>query len=275
VRRAPPIDRSIGIVGKETFWRRTRDGLAAVEDQRLARTLTRDHLTSLRWATTTRLGELVTRTRLDFSVFDSPFPHSLFIPQKTTEEIIDARAHELCVVHKTGHEVDALGQDAEGIFVEGSSDEGRFRLAGRYLVGCDGARSVTRRLLNIGFPGLDSTHAWLMGDVKVDLPEGKLMLSEFNGNGSAMIAPLGDGVRSRIIVATPDEADLSILKVTPTLNDLTRMTKKVLGTDFNARDPIWISRFTNETRLADPRTAALGRDQLRRPSSLPPEGRSH
>jgi hypothetical protein len=29
------------------------------------------------------------------------------------------------------------------------------------------------------------------------------------------------------------------------------MTRKVLGIDHNPRDPFWLLRFSNETRLAD------------------------
>jgi 2-polyprenyl-6-methoxyphenol hydroxylase-like FAD-dependent oxidoreductase len=59
------------------------------------------------------------------------------------------------------------------------------------------------------------------------------------------------GNSARIVVTTPDEYDPALLKQEPTLDDLTRMTRKVLGTDYNARDPFWLSRFSNETRLAD------------------------
>jgi 2-polyprenyl-6-methoxyphenol hydroxylase-like FAD-dependent oxidoreductase len=190
-------------------------------------------------------------TRLDFSRLDSRFPHALRIPQAVTEKLIQERATELGVVYLAGHRAETIWQDHFGVTVEGITNKGPFLLHGRYLVGCDGARSLTRQQAGIAFAGHEATHTWLMGDVRLDLPEGKLMITEFNERGGIMITPPGDGDRRRIVVTTPDEYDPTLLKQEPTLDDLTRMTRKVLGTDHNARDPFWLSRFSNETRLAD------------------------
>lgn len=190
-------------------------------------------------------------TRLDFSSFDTPYPFTLFLPQARTEEIIEERARELGVAILTGYQVEGISQDAAGVDVAGTTESGSFRLTARYVVGCDGGRSVTRRMAEIGFPGLDATRALMLGDVLLDMPAGKPIIAEFNGRGSVMIAPLGDGIHHRIVVATPDEADVALLTEPATLEDVVRMTEKVLGTAYNARNPIWLSRFSDETRLAD------------------------
>ncbi|MFM0341413.1 FAD-dependent monooxygenase [Paraburkholderia fungorum] len=190
-------------------------------------------------------------TRLDFSPLDSRFPHALRIPQATTEKLVKERAAELGVVYLGGHRAETIRQDHAGVTVEGATDKGPFRLEGRYLVGCDGARSLTRQQAGIGFSGHEATHTWLLGDVMLDMPEGKPMITEYNEHGGIMIAPPGDDGRRRIVVTTPDESDLALLRQEPTLDDLARMVNKVLGTDFNMHDPLWLSRFSNETRLAD------------------------
>lgn len=190
-------------------------------------------------------------TRLAFASFDTPYPFTLFLPQARTEEIIEARARELGVAILQGYQVESVSQDADGVAILGTTDTGPFRLTARYVVGCDGGRSVTRRMADIGFPGLDATRALMLGDVLLDMPPGKPIIAEFNGRGSVMIAPLGDGIHHRIVVATPDEADVALLAEPATLQDVIRMTEKVLGTAYGARDPIWLSRFSDETRLAD------------------------
>ena len=190
-------------------------------------------------------------TPLDFSSLDSRFPHALRIPQATVEKLVKERAAELGVVYLAGHQAETIRQHDSGVTVDGTTSEGPFHLKGSYLVGCDGARSLTRQQAGIGFSGHEATHTWLLGDVRLDLPEGTPMITEYNEHGGILVAPPGDDGRRRIVVTTPDESDLDLLRQEATLDDLIRATRKVLGTDYNMRDPFWLSRFSNETRLAD------------------------
>ena len=77
------------------------------------------------------------------------------------------------------------------------------------------------------------------------------MLTVYNEHGGIMITLPGEDGRRRIVATTPDENDLSLLRQETTLDDLARVTRQVLGSDYNMRDPFWLSRFSNETRLAD------------------------
>ncbi|CAD6544903.1 12-dehydrotetracycline 5-monooxygenase/anhydrotetracycline 6-monooxygenase [Paraburkholderia hiiakae] len=190
-------------------------------------------------------------TLLDYSRLDSRFPQTLRIPQATTEKLIRERAAELGVVYLSGHQAEAIRQDHSGVTVEGTTDKGRFHLQGRYLVGCDGARSLTRQQAGIAFLGHEPTHTWLLGDVRLDLPEGAPTMTKYNEHGGLLIAPPGDDGRSRIVVTTPDETNPALFRQELTLEELARKTRKILGTDYNMRDPFWLSRFSNETRLAE------------------------
>ncbi|MGH3623325.1 MAG: FAD-dependent monooxygenase, partial [Sciscionella sp.] len=53
-----------------------------------------------------------------------------------------------------GHEVVGLSQDDDTVAVDVAGPEGLYRLSARYLVGADGAHSVTRKLSGIDFPGI-------------------------------------------------------------------------------------------------------------------------
>ncbi|WP_233848870.1 FAD-dependent monooxygenase [Paraburkholderia sp. HD33-4] len=189
-------------------------------------------------------------TQLDYSRLDSRFPQTLRISQATTEKLIRERATELGVVYLAGHQAETIRQDHSGVTVEGVTDNGPFELHGRYLAGCDGARSLTRHQAGIAFLGHEGTHGWLLGDVRLDLPEGTPM-TKYNEHGGLLIAPPGEDGRSRIVVTTPDETDPALFRQAPTLDELARITRKILGTDYNMRDPFWLSRFSNETRLAE------------------------
>ena len=91
---------------------------------------------------------------LDLGVLaDSPM-YALPAPQHHIVQVLDARARELGVEIRRGHEVTGLSQDDESVTVAVAGPEGAYELRARYLVGADGAHSVTRKLSGIGFPGV-------------------------------------------------------------------------------------------------------------------------
>jgi 2-polyprenyl-6-methoxyphenol hydroxylase-like FAD-dependent oxidoreductase len=190
-------------------------------------------------------------THLDFSALDSSFPQTLRIQQAATERLVAERAIELGIAFLSGHSAETIRQDQSGVTVEGTTDQGPFRVKGRYLVGCDGARSLTRQQAGIAFPGHAATHTWLLGDVRLELPDGKPMLTEYNERGGVMIAPQGGDGRRRVVLTTPEENNTSPATWEPTLDDMARTMRQVRGTDYNMRDAVWLSRFSNETRLAE------------------------
>src|SRR5262245_22969629 len=92
-------------------------------------------------------------TRLDFSVFDTRFPFVLLLPQPTTEAILEERALELGADIKRNHLVETIESRTDDTIIEGRTGETPFRLSARYVVGADGARSITRRAGRIDFAG--------------------------------------------------------------------------------------------------------------------------
>lgn len=187
-------------------------------------------------------------TKLDFSHFDSRFPYTLYIPQETTEALIEEFALELGVKFLRGATAEHLFQRDEGVVVHGTGDQ-PFTVMGRYVVGADGGRSLVRRQAGIDFEGHAATGVWFMGDVVLSTPPEKPLLSAFNEHGCILIAPLGDGTHHRIVVN--ESVDRGITRTDPvTMEELRRATTAVLGSDFGAHQPLWLSRFDNETRLA-------------------------
>jgi 2-polyprenyl-6-methoxyphenol hydroxylase-like FAD-dependent oxidoreductase len=180
-------------------------------------------------------------TSLDISDFPTRHPYGLALWQKHIERIMAGWVDELAVPIHRGREVTAFAQDDAGVDVV-LSDAGSLRAA--YLIGCDGGRSLVRKVAGIEFTGWDPTMSWLITEVHTsEEPEWGLRRDDL---GAHAIVKLEDG-RARIVlterqVGTADE---------PTLRDLSEALTGVYGTDFGVHDPTWISRFTDMTRQAE------------------------
>ena len=188
-------------------------------------------------------------TRLDFSVLDTRFPYTLFLPQAVTEALLEARARELGVDVLRGHTVEALRQDDDGVELEGTSSAGAFQVRARFVVGADGARSAVRRLAGIAFPGTDVTRTAMLGDVTLGEPPSQPAIGIANTRGGVMVVPMAPGVH-RIVINDPLREHVSVREPV-TMEELLASVTRLAGTDFGMKDPRWLSRFGNETRLAD------------------------
>lgn len=195
-------------------------------------------------------------TRLDFSPFRSRYPFTLFIPQAMTEAMLEERARELGVHIMRGWTATGLDDAGPSMVVHAQGNEGPAKLSAAYVVGADGARSIVRRETGIPFEGYPATQTLVLGDVVLGEPLPKPVISSVNPHGCAMVAPLGDGVHHRIVLLDPDRSGVPQNEPL-TLDELSASARKILGSDFGATDAIWLSRFTDETRLA--RTYRKGR----------------
>ncbi|WP_431240787.1 bifunctional 3-(3-hydroxy-phenyl)propionate/3-hydroxycinnamic acid hydroxylase [Mycolicibacterium aichiense] len=68
-----------------------------------------------------------------------------------------------------GHPMTSITETADGVVVELSPAAGGTRkISARYVVGCDGGRSATRRLMGVSFDGTTSSTRWLVVDIAND-----------------------------------------------------------------------------------------------------------
>lgn len=179
---------------------------------------------------------------------DTAHNYILGIPQPVTDRLLTERASELGADIRRGVELTGVEQHSDGVVVELSDGT---RLGARWLVGCDGGRSLVRRLAGIGFPGDAATSEWLLGEVGVTAPPDDVArISEevravHRGFG---IGPTADG-RYRAVV--PAAAVSERESVPPTLEEFRTQLRAYAGTDFGAHSPRSLTRFTDATRLAD------------------------
>ena len=187
-------------------------------------------------------------TRLDFSGFDTPHPYTLFLPQDTTERLLEEQLLEDGVAIARGVLVEQTQQDDDGVTVAGRRDGAPFCLRARYLIGADGGRSLVRQQAGIAFDGVAATSSMLMGDVRLRHPPASPMLSLTNAAGSLMIVPLGQG-RHRVIAMNARHSHAAAAQAA-TVEELAQASTAIAEHDFGLHDASWLSRFGDETRLA-------------------------
>jgi 2-polyprenyl-6-methoxyphenol hydroxylase-like FAD-dependent oxidoreductase len=179
-------------------------------------------------------------TVLDMSYFPTRHPYSLGIFQNEIERIMAAWIAELPVRIYYGRDVTGFAQDDAAGDIELSDGES---LRARYLVGCDGGRSVIRKAAAIEFPGWDPTKSNLIAEVEVteEPPQGV----RHDALGVHGLQRMEDGRPVRVVMT-----EQHVGEGEPTLRDLSEALITVYGTDFGIHSPTWISRFTDMTRQA-------------------------
>ncbi len=191
-------------------------------------------------------GQVVRRapfadSTLDIS--DLPTRHNYFLAlwQTRIERILADWVGELTVPTYRGHEVTGFAQDDTGVDVELS--DGR-SLRAKYLVGCDGGRSLIRKKAGIDFPGWDPSTTYLIAEVEMaEEPEWGLRRGE---KGINAVAKLEDGKGVRVVLNEPHV----VQRDEPTLRDVSEALTAVYGTDYGLRTATYISRFTDMARQA-------------------------
>src|SRR5687768_10420209 len=189
--------------------------------------------------------------RLDISDFPTRHPYGLGLWQNHIERILAGWVGELPVTFYRGREVTGFEQDDTGVDV-GLADGQSLRA--RYLVGCDGGRSLVRKAAGIEFPGWDPTMSALIAQVEMTeepelgirrTPSGMHALGkvEYEIKDGAVVYQKGGTVG---VMLTESQLGTS----EPTLRDISDGLIAVYGTDYGIHSPTWISRFTDMTRQA-------------------------
>lgn len=144
--------------------------------------------------------------RIQFTPEDTPYPFVAMVPQDVTEKLLveELRRRGGSVEYETTF-VEAVQQDG---YVRATLDRKgeRTELTASFVVGCDGAHSAVRHLLNLPFEGAVYEALFMLADVGTNeaLPANEMQLcpSEF---GPLAIFPMS--ATRRRIVATVENAE--------------------------------------------------------------------
>jgi 3-(3-hydroxy-phenyl)propionate hydroxylase len=185
----------------------------------------------------------VVHFHIPLDISDAPTRHNyvLGLWQHHIERILAEWVVELAVPIYRGRDVTGFAQDDTGVDVALSDGQS---LRAKYLVGCDGGRSLIRKAAGIAFPGWDPTTSWLIAEAET-ADEPKWGLHQ-DAHGIHGIGKTENGGSARIVLTEPQLR----LDGEPTLRDVREALVAVYGTDYGIHSPTWISRFTDMTRQA-------------------------
>jgi 2-polyprenyl-6-methoxyphenol hydroxylase-like FAD-dependent oxidoreductase len=183
---------------------------------------------------------------LNLKELPSRYPMVLIAPQSLTERVLSGRASQLGVDIAHGNKVVGLEQDHEGVAVRLA--DGTTQRAG-YVVGCDGARSAVRRLLDIDFVGKQYETHILLADVHLAQPPLDGLAAKTSADGVVLLVPFGDGWYRAI--AWDRKREQAPLSEPVTLAEIRAAFLRIAHTDFGMTDMRWSSRFLSERRQAE------------------------
>jgi 2-polyprenyl-6-methoxyphenol hydroxylase-like FAD-dependent oxidoreductase len=182
--------------------------------------------------------------RLDISDFPTRHNYGIALPQSRIERILAEWVSERGVPIYRGREVSRFTQDETGVDIELADG---LPLRADYLVGCDGGRSVIRKIAGIDFPGWDPTMSCLIAEVET--AEEPAWGPRRDDKGIHGFSRVEDGGPVRVMVTERQVRERGEASE-PTLRDLSEALIAVYGTDYGVHSPISISRFTDMARQA-------------------------
>ncbi len=106
---------------------------------------------------------------IDMTCADSEYAFILHLPQNRTEEVLRSRLAELGGKVESGIELLGFTQGADAVTVTLKDAEDReVQVTASFLVGCDGAHSKVRGVLDVPFKGQPYAFDWLLADTELD-----------------------------------------------------------------------------------------------------------
>ncbi len=178
-------------------------------------------------------------TTLDISDFPTRHNYGLGLWQKHIERILAGWVGELGVPIDRGREVTGFVQHDSGVDVELRDGQA---LRAKYLVGCDGGRSVIRKAAGIEFPGWDPTTSNLIAEV--EMAEEPEMGIHRNAFGIHSFGKADYEIRDgEVVYRKGGPVGVMVTEqhvgpaTEPTLRDLSEALIAVCGTDYGMHSP--------------------------------------
>ena len=176
-------------------------GLAETVVQRGRKTIAANLWVSGKPAARAVLGEM--------GVGLSPFPYALIFPQDEHERLLIERLVEAGVQVERRTELTAFEDTGSGVIAHLQSSDGKQETCeAAYIAGCDGAHSVVRQSLQIGFAGGIYDHLFYVADVQASgaTMNGELHIA-LDSSDFLVVFPLKAQGQARLIGTVRQQAE--------------------------------------------------------------------
>jgi 2-polyprenyl-6-methoxyphenol hydroxylase-like FAD-dependent oxidoreductase len=196
-----------------------------------------------------------TLATVTFDKLPSAYPFTLMIPQDRTEAVLLARLETLGGDVLRPAEATALRPAADYVEADILCDGKTMTVAAKWVVGCDGSRSLARIAAGVEFDGGTYPQDFLLADVHMAWPISRDEVTLFFSlEGFVMVAPLPGAPDRYRIVATADESPEAL--DTPFVQNL--LETRGVGAGVHVRETVWSSRFSIHHRVVStPRTGRI------------------
>lgn len=176
----------------------------------------------------------------------TPFPYVLSFPQDDHEHFLVEQLSALGISVEWGVGLKRFTEDNESVLVTLEKDGIESSCKARYLCSCEGARSVVRKQLDIGFPGGTYNQLFYVADVAL---EGSPPTNAYLNAGKhnlVFMAPVRSSGMWRLIGVVPPELEG---KEGLAFEDLRPSAEKMLGMTVGQAN--WLSTYRVHHRVAE------------------------
>ena len=166
-----------------------------------------------------------------------------------TEELLERIAREAGARIMRGVEVRRVRNDGADTRLQGVVGDEPFEAVGRFVVGCDGGRSVVREQAGIAWTGVDVPFNCMFGDVILANPPGTRVASGYTEHGWHLVVPIS-AEQHRVILISYEPAGCPVETPLP-LAEFAAQIETVIGHDLGPHSPTWLTRNSGASYQAE------------------------
>ncbi|HWD40168.1 MAG TPA: FAD-dependent monooxygenase [Fimbriimonas sp.] len=193
---------------------------------------------------------------LDFEGVETSHPYALMIPQDETERLLEKHLNDLGVLVERGTTLTNLEQQPDHAVATLQLPDGSLETPScEWLIGCDGAHSAVRQLLDLRFEGDTLLSDWILADVHLSGLEDPDQVNMFwHADGILALFPISSG-RYRVIADGGASDPSTPHPPAPTLEQVQQVLDQRGPGGIALADAVWLSSFRiNERKVADYRS---------------------
>ncbi len=187
----------------------------------------------------------------ELGVGQSPYPFVLLVEQGLHEELLYKHLKDNAHDVLWRHELMSLSDDGDAVAADVRGADGAvFPVKAKYLVGCDGAKSLVRHKLGLTFEGDTVERLFYVADIELEWPHGHDALQVNLGeNTLTAFFPLKGENRWRIVGTFPeghnkDEADVPY-------EEIEQQIEHDMGVKLDIKKVNWFSVYNVHSRAVN------------------------